>query len=186
MTPMPGPANRAASLPLKLFSRFNAVWMWLGFSALVLVLDFLLGPFVRLSTLLIFPVAAAAWHKGLRYGLPLALLLPWFQLLFYAVWEAGWSWTDTAASCLIRTVVLGGFAWLIAHSRRQAEEIRRLRGLLPICGYCKKIRDDKGAWQHLETYLSSQSEARFTHGICPDCLDKMRGKHAAEFRAVSG
>lgn len=48
-------------------------------------------------------------------------------------------------------------------------EIRRLSGLLPICSWCKKIRDDSGYWQQVEKYLSEHSEAEFTHGICPDC-----------------
>ncbi len=48
-------------------------------------------------------------------------------------------------------------------------EIRVLRGLLPICAQCKKIRDDQGAWQELEAYIHTHSEATFSHGICPDC-----------------
>jgi len=49
-------------------------------------------------------------------------------------------------------------------------EVRTLRGLVPICMYCKKIRDDKGFWEQLETYVSRHSEAQFSHGLCPDCL----------------
>ncbi len=53
-------------------------------------------------------------------------------------------------------------------------EVKILSGLLPICAYCKKIRDDQGSWIHLETYISTHSEADFTHGICPDCKDDFR------------
>jgi hypothetical protein len=49
-------------------------------------------------------------------------------------------------------------------------EVRTLSGMLPICSYCKKIRDDKGYWNQLESYLRDHSEAEFSHGICPDCL----------------
>jgi AmiR/NasT family two-component response regulator len=52
-------------------------------------------------------------------------------------------------------------------------KIKTLRGLIPMCAYCKKIRSDKGYWQQLEEYLTEHSEADFTHGICPECLDKM-------------
>ncbi|MEO0248369.1 MAG: response regulator, partial [candidate division WOR-3 bacterium] len=45
-----------------------------------------------------------------------------------------------------------------------------LQGLLPICSYCKKIRDDQNYWQQVETYISKHSEVRFSHGICPDCF----------------
>ena len=52
------------------------------------------------------------------------------------------------------------------------EEVRLLSGLLPICANCKKIRDDKGYWLQIEEYISSHSQARFTHSICPDCVQK--------------
>ena len=47
--------------------------------------------------------------------------------------------------------------------------VKQLRGLLPMCSYCKKIRVDDTYWQKLENYLSERSEAQFSHGICPDC-----------------
>jgi len=50
--------------------------------------------------------------------------------------------------------------------------IKTLRGLLPICCYCKKIRDDKDYWQQLESYITDRSDATFTHGICPECYAK--------------
>jgi len=53
--------------------------------------------------------------------------------------------------------------------------IKRLRGLLPICASCKKIRDDKGYWNDLEAYISEHSEAEFSHGFCPDCMKKLYG-----------
>lgn len=51
--------------------------------------------------------------------------------------------------------------------------IRQLSGLLPICSHCKKIRDDKGYWNNLETYISSHSNADFTHSICPSCMKEL-------------
>jgi CheY-like chemotaxis protein len=57
--------------------------------------------------------------------------------------------------------------------KRAREEIRTLHGLLPICVRCKKIRDDKGYWQKIETYISERSEAEFTHGMCPACIRKL-------------
>ena len=51
--------------------------------------------------------------------------------------------------------------------------IKTLKGLLPICSVCKKIRDDKGYWNHMESYIRHHSEADFTHGICPSCAQKL-------------
>jgi PAS domain S-box-containing protein len=50
--------------------------------------------------------------------------------------------------------------------------VKTLRGLLPICSYCKKIRDDKGYWNRIESYIEDHSGAEFTHGMCPECLKK--------------
>ncbi|MCM2283165.1 MAG: PAS domain S-box protein [Desulfobacula sp.] len=55
------------------------------------------------------------------------------------------------------------------------KEIKTLSGLLPICSSCKKIRDDKGYWNQIESYISQNSEANFSHGICPECSDKIYG-----------
>jgi len=58
------------------------------------------------------------------------------------------------------------------------KEVKRLNGLLPICARCKKIRDDKGYWNQVEMYLEEYSEARFSHGMCPDCSEVLYGdKH---------
>jgi len=51
-------------------------------------------------------------------------------------------------------------------------KIKTLQGLLPICSYCKKIRNDQDYWQQIETYVAEHTQAEFTHGICPDCLEK--------------
>ncbi|MFB3922203.1 MAG: response regulator transcription factor [Terriglobia bacterium] len=50
-------------------------------------------------------------------------------------------------------------------------KVKQLQGLLPICSYCKKIRDDKNYWQQVEQYISKHSEIQFSHGICPDCYE---------------
>ena len=50
------------------------------------------------------------------------------------------------------------------------EEVKVLSGLIPICMECKKIRDDKGYWNQLESFISKHSEAKFSHGICPECI----------------
>lgn len=52
------------------------------------------------------------------------------------------------------------------------EDVRTLSGIVPICSYCKQIRDDQGYWNHLESYLSRHTDARFSHGVCPECARK--------------
>jgi PAS domain S-box-containing protein len=82
-----------------------------------------------------------------------------------------WSEVSTA-------VPLAGWrSWKIGLDITELETVRAkvkiLQGLLPICASCKKIRDAKGAWTQLESYIAEQSEADFTHGICPECMVKL-------------
>ena len=58
---------------------------------------------------------------------------------------------------------------LIAKLEKALAKIKTLRGILPICATCKKIRDDKGYWNQIETYIGAHSKVEFTHGICPEC-----------------
>lgn len=70
------------------------------------------------------------------------------------------------------TLLLGGCADALATLRKTAtltSQIKTLSGLLPVCSWCKKVRDDRGYWEQLEHYVASHSDASFTHGICPDC-----------------
>lgn len=57
------------------------------------------------------------------------------------------------------------------------DEIKTLKGFIPICAKCKKIRDDNGFWKRVEKYIEDHSEAKFTHGICPDCLKDVYSKY---------
>ena len=85
-------------------------------------------------------------------------------------------WSEESA-----TVPLAGWrSWKIGLDITELETVREevkiLQGLLPICASCKQIRDAKGVWTPLETYIAEKSEADFTHGICPACLAKLYPK----------
>lgn len=70
----------------------------------------------------------------------------------------------------------------VQHSRTMKDlqdalaRVKQLSGLLPICSHCKKVRDDQGYWNQIESYIDAHSEARFSHGICPDCIKKLYPK----------
>ena len=70
----------------------------------------------------------------------------------------------------------------IEELRQAVNQIKTLRGIVPICANCKKIRDDRGYWNQVEVYVRDHTEAEFSHGICPDCMQKVR----AEFDQNSG
>jgi phosphoserine phosphatase RsbU/P len=73
-----------------------------------------------------------------------------------------------------RMIALQG---VLAERVRQLEQalvqVKQLQGLVPICSYCKKIRDDQNYWQRVETYIESHAEVQFSHGICPDCFESI-------------
>ena len=62
---------------------------------------------------------------------------------------------------------------LIQELQKALAEVKKLSGLLPICASCNKIRDDKGYWNRLETFIQAHSEAQFSHSVCPDCARKL-------------
>ncbi len=62
---------------------------------------------------------------------------------------------------------------LIENLKKALDEIQTLKGIVPICASCKKIRDDKGYWKHVETFIQEHSQAEFSHGICPDCQHEL-------------
>ena len=64
-------------------------------------------------------------------------------------------------------------ALLIKELKNALYQVKQLSGLLPICASCKKIKDDKGDWHQIESYIRDHSEAEFTHGICQECVKKL-------------
>jgi DNA-binding response OmpR family regulator len=62
---------------------------------------------------------------------------------------------------------------LFAELQQTLAEIKTLKGFIPICASCKKIRDDQGFWNQLESYITQHSDAQFSHGICPECITRL-------------
>ena len=65
--------------------------------------------------------------------------------------------------------ILVGFAALVHQIMRQQRQIRVLEGMLPICGFCKRIRDEEGQWRQLEMFITERSDASFSHTVCEQC-----------------
>jgi hypothetical protein len=82
--------------------------------------------------------------------------------------------TGSAFSIFDRSILLES---LVAQRTRELQDaigqIKQLSGLLPICAACKKIRDDQGYWRQVERFFTEHSEVQFSHGICPDCAEKL-------------
>ncbi len=73
---------------------------------------------------------------------------------------------------------------LIAELEEALTQVQQLEGFLPICSYCKKIRNDQNYWQQVETYIEQHSEALFTHSICPDCFQEFAVPELTQLRRL--
>lgn len=146
---------------------------WIVLAALILAGDYLTGPMVLFPISYLIPIVLVAWTNGRWWGLFFALAMPLMRVCFSLNWPVPWSISALAVNTVIRILVLAGFAILVdmvAIQKRQLEnEIQMLRGILPICSFCKKIRGQDGHWEVLEQYISVRSDAKFSHGVCPDC-----------------
>lgn len=90
-----------------------------------------------------------------------------FDLVFRELAEAN---ARLAGEVAARTAAEAAQAAIVQELRTALHELKALRGILPICAHCKKIRNDAGSWNQLEAYLSDHADVQFSHGICPDCL----------------
>jgi hypothetical protein len=140
---------------------------------------FRLGPGGAAAVMFIVSVIGL-WHAGQGLG-PFALGTPAGTLVLRsqgAIGIAAASFLLFASLVAERKRVAQEYAALVAQLQRAAAEIRTLQGLIPICAWCHKVRDDAGFWQQMEEYIDQRTDATFSHGICPACL-------AREERAVA-
>jgi hypothetical protein len=151
-------------------------------------IDYVTGRDLGIFVFYFVPVALAAWIGGLPAGIAAAgaAALAWFAVdaLFgrsYTLWYARyWNTGIRLTAFLVIAVSMTRIRNSLALERRLNQElsqamgrIKRLRGLVPICGSCKSIRNDAGYWQELESYIASHTEAELSHGLCPDCLKRL-------------
>jgi hypothetical protein len=154
--------------PLELATRGRAVH-WVAASAVILLIDYLTGPFIQFPILFIVPVAIATAGQGLIAGSSVAVLLPLLRLSFFLRWDLPSSWILESIDTAVDMAILIGFAFLIHHIMRQQRQLRILEGMLPICSFCKRIRDERGQWRQLETFITERSDASFSHTFCEQC-----------------
>ena len=125
----------------------------------------------------ILPVILAAWYSGKWPAVGLAIAFPVLRLVFLAMTPDR---ADEMASLALPIVVRGiviiilalWFARLAEFERSLERRVKVLEGLVPICSFCKNIRNEAGEWERLEKYISRRSAAEFSHGVCPSCNEK--------------
>ncbi len=148
------------------------------------------------SAFYMLPVLWVAWNRGTWEGVAMAILAGTafyvvdlttgqpFSRAFYRVWNAlNHEGTYLVAAWAVGSLARGLRAQRTLATRLEAAlaEVKELRGYLPVCAWCHRIRDEGGDWHTLEAFLATHTRASTTHGICPDCAREFRreGEDAA-------
>ena len=153
-------------------ARIPPLW-WLAVALALVAGDYLTGPYFQFPAIYVVPVTAAAWFSGAAAGLALAVVLPLTRLAFMlTLWGEPWEATTILATAVTRVGVFVFMAVMAArladHERLLSREVKVLASLLPVCTYCRQIRDADDKWTSLEAY-AAQAKNSFSTGICPDC-----------------
>jgi hypothetical protein len=167
------PAENTKPLWMLPMGRLHPAW-WIVVGALAIWADYVLGPDSQFPVIYAIPVALAAWYSGRWAAVALALAMPAAHGVFLlTTWAPGGDALLTLAPTTFRgCVVLVLALWLARlaeHERKFHRYVERLEGLLPICAFCKSIRNESGEWEPLERFISSRSDAEFSHSFCKSC-----------------
>ncbi len=153
-------------------------------------IDYVTGYELQFFVFYFLPIAIAAWKLGFTSSYLISILssIVWFLADIHSSHQYSsiafgiWNTIIRLFSFLIIAYATSKIRLLLAKERETTEKLRdalsqvkTLSGLIPICASCKKIRDDKGYWNQLETFIQEHSEAEFSHGFCPDCMKKLYG-----------
>ncbi len=153
--------------------RLHPLW-WVAIAAPLVWIDYITGSNTQFPVAYVIPVTLAAWYSGRLPAVALAVAMPVIHVLFFVGLS---SQTGSTATLLVTTAIRGAvivamalwFARLSEHERELRRHVQTLEGLLPICAFCKKIRNESGEWERLEKFIAARSEAKFSHAFCPAC-----------------
>jgi len=153
--------------------RLKPVW-WIAIAALLVWIDSITGPKTQFPVAYVIPVTLAAWYSGRWPAIALAVAMPLIHVvLLIELWKQPGSITALLLTTTLRGAVILAmalwFARLSEHERELRRHVQTLEGLLPICAFCKKIRNESGEWERLEKFIAERSDAKFSHAFCPSC-----------------
>ena len=156
---------------------------WVPVAAGLLAVDYFTGPYFQFPAVYILPVTLAAWFSGVGAGVTLGVVLPLTRLVFMlTLWGEPWDSATIVATAITRvgvfTVMAVMAARLADHERRLTHEVEVLVSLLPVCAYCRKIRDAGDEWSTLDDYATKR-KGGFSTGLCPDCARARFTEHVA-------
>ncbi|SHO53028.1 hypothetical protein [Desulfopila aestuarii] len=144
---------------------------------IVVFIDYITGRQIDFPILYGLPIALSAWKLRKNMAYALSVFLPLIRLAFLYHWSEIQPFVVTFTNISIIMFSLLLYAYLIQRTAWQTQKLKKkvksLEGFLPICASCKKIRNEKGEYEQIEKYVSEHSEALFSHGICPECAQRL-------------
>ena len=161
------------------------------FLIMLALVDYLSGFELNFFTFYYVPIILTAWfvHRKAAWVMSVLCAVTWFvaDRLSGHQYTSNIYWFWNGAIRMVAFLIVAEAFAAVRRERDKEREIsevlgqalnkvKQLSGLLPICCSCKNIRNDKGYWQQIEDYISSHSEAEFTHGICPECAKRLMGE----------
>lgn len=159
-------------------SPWNRLWFSSALAAAAVAVDYCSGPEVIVPGYFVVPAMLMAWNCGMRAAVTLSLLLSAIHFTFLIWWGVPVGMA-TAVNAAMRSGVLVTLVVVTARlgiqTRSMRDRVKILEGILRTCSFCKDIRDEDGQWEKIEAYVSRHSDARFSHGICPDCAEEHYG-----------
>jgi hypothetical protein len=180
---------------LKYLEHKSVAFIWsaaLSITFIIGLVDYITGYEIGLSVFYLGPVAMCTWFISRRSGVLMSVLgaIMMGVTMYLTGYVAGVGHRDYLADLwtlllrlsfyLIVVFLLCGLKEsfekqrrLVLELKKALDEIKTLSGFLPICASCKKIRDDRGYWNEVEKYIGEHSDAQFSHGLCPDCAQKL-------------
>ena len=148
-------------------------FLWIALAIVVVDGDYLTGPFITFPIVTMIPVVVASWYSGAWWGIGIGIFSAASACAYFlSFWTSTYTEEQVLINATMRCLIFSIVAFLVARNAKQAKEIKILRGILPICSFCKRIRDENEKWFQIEAYISRHSEALFSHGICPECERK--------------
>jgi K+-sensing histidine kinase KdpD len=147
------------------------------------------------SAFYLIPVLLLAWHLGTRNGFAMALLagVSWYLVdrfsgrTFSHEYFRAWDATNHVLSYALTAWVVGALRRAVRVQQDLAtdlkctlDEVKELKGFLRMCAWCRKVIDQEGTWQPVETFIESNTRATFTHGVCPQCAKGLVGTSRGE------
>lgn len=181
------------------FSQTNILILSIALTLVFFIIDTMIPLGVAGGVLYIMAILVSLWYEKKKFTIIVALLCTILTIAGFFSSPAGgelWKvifnralalfaiWTVTVLS-LQRKKNLEEKEEAIKQREKAVSDLKILKGFIPICSSCKKIRDEEDQWSQMEVYISKHSEADFSHGLCPDCVKTLYPDHKSKLKGFT-